>query len=183
MNIGYIKKEKLDKIFSKIEIRKFNNNYVIAIDNEEKLRKKKRLPWYIKKLNINTIVFSKKLDGEFKDEICGILKCNNINILNGKYLMDLMKFEIVKYVLSKQNKKMKKEDVYIIFKKDSKLDLNFLKEFIENFKMTNIVTNDVERLKNVQENLLHHLHQLANAFLIQLSERIVLQDLRIIVSI
>lgn len=156
MNIGYIKKEKLDKIFSKIEIRKFNNNYVIAIDNEEKLRNKKRLARYIKKLNIDTIVFSKELDGEFKDEICGILKCKNINILNGKYLMNLMKFEIVKYVLSKQNKKMKKEDVYIIFKKDSKLDLNFLKEFIENFKMTNIVTNDVERLKNVQENLLQN---------------------------
>ena len=51
---------------------------------------------------------------------------------------------------------MKQEDIYIVFKREQGLDLNFLKRFIENFKTANIVTNDIERLKNVQDNLLEN---------------------------
>ena len=60
------------------------------------------------------------------------------------------------HVLNKQKKNMKQEEIYIIFKKCSNLDLNFLKRFIEGFRIVNIVTNDLERLKNVQDNLLEN---------------------------
>ena len=46
--------------------------------------------------------------------------------------------------------------ILIVFKREQGLDLNFLKRFIENFKTANIVTNDIERLKNVQDNLLEN---------------------------
>lgn len=155
--VGYIKTERLDrKIFSKLEIRNFDDNYVIAIDKNYKTKTKKRLVRYIKKLNIDTLVFSKELDGEFKEEICNMLLNYNVDILNGKRLMNFMKLEIVKYVLDKQNKNMKNEDIYIIFKKNEKMDFENLKEFIENFRMTNIVTNDLNRMKNIQENLLEN---------------------------
>ena len=111
---------------------------------------------YIEKLNIDTLVFSKELDNSFKDEICLLLSKKKINVLNGKKLMQYMDFEIVKYILNKQNTTMKQEDIYIVFKKSTGLDLNFLKRFIQSFKTTNIVTNDIERLKNVQDNLLEN---------------------------
>ena len=156
MCIGYIKKENLNKkIFRKIDIRKYNENYIFAVYDIEKTRFQKRLARYIKKLNIDTLVFSKELDGKYKEKICKILS-QYVNVLNGKQLMDFMKFQIVKYVLNKQNKDTKEENIYIILKKDSKINLNFLQEFIENFKMTNVVTNDIERLKNIQENLLEN---------------------------
>ena len=156
MCIGYIKKENLNKkIFRKIDIRTYNENYIFVVYDIEKTKFQKRLARYIKKLNIDTLVFSKELDGEYKEKICKILS-QDVNVLNGKRLMDFMKFQIVKYVINKQNKDTKEENIYIIFKKDSKLDLNFLQEFIENFKMTNIVTNDIERLKKIQENLLEN---------------------------
>ena len=79
-----------------------------------------------------------------------------INILNGKKLMEYMEFEILKYITNKQNTSMNKEDIYIVFKKEINLDLNFLKQFIQNFKTVNVVTNDIERLKNVQDNLLEN---------------------------
>ena len=79
-----------------------------------------------------------------------------LQIINGKLLMEYMEYEIVKYIINKQGTNTKREDIYIIFKKEDGLDLNFLKRFIENFKVTNIVTNDIERLKNVQENLLEN---------------------------
>lgn len=154
MVIGYIKKErKGNKIFRGIEIRSFDNNYVMTVYDEEKNSIKKKLVKYIRKLNIEAIVFSKELEGNFKNAICEILQ-SNVRIINGKTLMEYMEFDIIEYILKKQQANIKQEEIYIVFKKDSTLDLNFSKVFIENFRMTNIVTNDVERLKNIQENLM-----------------------------
>lgn len=160
MVVGYIKEENIDSgIFQKIkgiEIRKFDNNYVIAISNKDKSWLKKRLVKYIEKLEIEALVFEKQLEGSFKEEICTMLGKRKLQIINGKLLMEYMEYEIVKYIINKQGTNTKREDIYIIFKKEDGLDLNFLKRFIENFKVTNIVTNDIERLKNVQENLLEN---------------------------
>ena len=157
MVIGYIKQEKIESGFfpkiKGIEIRKFDNNYVIAISNKNKV---KILARYLEKLNIDTVVFSRELENDFKDEICLLMSKRKLNVLNGKKLMQYMDFEIVKYILNKQNATMKQEDIYIVFKREQGLDLNFLKRFIENFKTANIVTNDIERLKNVQDNLLEN---------------------------
>ena len=156
MKIAYIKENKLNKkIFGGIEIGLFDNNYIISVSNKEKTRVKKRLTKFILKQKIDTLVFSKDLEGEFKEEICNLLNDNfGIDVLNGKKLMELMDFDIVKYIIDIQQVDMKQEEIYIIFKKDNSLNLNFLKRFIENFRMTNVVTNDIERLKNVQDNLL-----------------------------
>lgn len=162
MVIGYIKEEKLiGKFFRKIEVRSFNDNYIIAVDNKNDIKIKKRLIKAIKKLKIEAIVFSKSLEGEFEVQIRDILNSNDnnnigIKIINGKKLMEYMQYEILEYIIKKRKEDIKLEDVYIVFKKDSKLDLNFLKKFIENFRMTNIVTNEVDRLKNVQDNLLEN---------------------------
>lgn len=157
MIVGYIKQEKIESGFFQkilgIEIKKFDNNYIIAISNKNKI---KILAKYIEKLNIDTLVFSKELDNSFKDEICLLLSKKKINVLNGKKLMQYMDFEIVKYILNKQNTTMEQEDIYIVFKKSQEIDLNFLKRFIQSFKTTNIVTNDIERLKKVQDNLLEN---------------------------
>ncbi len=155
MVIGYIKKEqKTKKLFRGIEIRCYDNNYVITIC-DEKNRVKKKLIKYIRKFKIEAIVFSKELEGDFKNEIIQMLQ-GGTRIINGKKLMEYMEFDIIKYILKKVQTNINQEEIYIVFKKDLNLDLNFLKVFIENFRMTNIVTNDIERLKNVQENLLEN---------------------------
>ena len=154
MTIGYIKEEILKNQFWRgIEIRIFDNNYVIAVSNKKKNRKKvkEKLARIIKKLGIDAVVFSKELEGDFKNDICEMI---NIKVVNGKKLMEFMEYDIVKYVLDKQNADTKKEDIYIVFKRDSNLNLDFLKRFLENFRLVNIVTNDVDKLKNIQDNLL-----------------------------
>lgn len=175
--VGYIKEEKSSKkIFGCIEIRLHENNYIIAIKGKEKERTKKKLVKIIKRLDISALVFAKDLEGEFEEEIERRLsneksysiisekggsigrKENNlkIEIMTGKKLMEFMQFDILEHIIKKQGRNIKQEDVYIVFKKDSNLNLNYLKRFIENFRMTNIVTNEVERLKNVQDNLLEN---------------------------
>lgn len=159
MIVAYIKEEKISNGFFKgLEIRGVDNNYIISINDKENKRIKKKLAKKILKLNIGAIVFSKELEGTFKETICELLNVDNINIqvLNGKKLMEFMEFDILKYILEKQKKKMREQDIYIVFKKDNKLNLNFLKRFIENYRMTNVVTNDIERLKNIQDNLINN---------------------------
>ena len=66
MVVGYIKEEKLNgNLFRKIEVRNFDNNYVIAVDNKDNIKTKKKLVKFIKKLKIDAIVFSKSLENEF----------------------------------------------------------------------------------------------------------------------
>ena len=163
MIVAYIKEERLNKSFFQnfqgIEIGFVDNNYIIAIHDKEKKSIQKRLVKKIYKLKIDAIVFSKELEGKFKDDICEQLKLDDnirVQMLNGKKLMEYMEFDIMKYILEKQKHNMKQEDIYIIFKKDNSLNLNFLIKFIENFRMTNVVTNDITRLKNVQDNLLNN---------------------------
>lgn len=160
MIVAYIKEEKINNRFFKgLEIRGVDNNYIISINDKKNKRIKKKLAKKILKLNIGAIVFSKELEGDFKEEVCELLNLGdniNIQILNGKKLMEFMEFDILKYILEKQKKKMTEQDIYIVFKKDNKLNLNFLKRFIENYRMTNVVTNDIERLKNIQDNLINN---------------------------
>lgn len=154
MVIAYIKEEKKTKNFLKgIKIKSFDNNYIVEILDKSKKRIIKKLAKCILKLKIDIIVFSKELEGELKNKICEMLG-DRIQTSSGKILMQYMDYEIIKYILEKQKKNVKQEDIYIIFKKDLNLNLNFLKRFIENFRMTNVVTNDITRLKNVQENLI-----------------------------
>lgn len=161
MVIAYIKEERLNNSFFQnfqgMEIGIADNNYIIAIHDKDKKSIQKRLVKKIYKLKIDAIVFSKELEGKFKDDICEMLKLDdniNVKMINGKKLMEYMEFDIMKYILEKQKHSMKQEDIYIIFKRDNSLNLNFLARFIENFRMTNVVTNDIARLKNVQDNLL-----------------------------
>ena len=155
MVVGYIKEERL-KFFQHVKLFLFDGNYVIAVSqtgkNKERVRKK--VSRYIEKLGINALVFSKDLEESFKSDIYTFLKnSNKVQVLNGKKLMGFMKFEVVKYVLNKQKVNSKEEEIYIVFKKSGDTDLNFLKKIIENFRVVNVVTNDIERLKNVQDNL------------------------------
>ena len=157
MIIGYIKEEQShNKLFKGIEIKKYHNNYVIMIHNKHKKKTIRKLIKISKKLKTEAMVFSKELEGNFKQDVLSMLKDSRMEILNGKYLMRLMQFDIVKYVLNKQNNNMRQEDIYVVFKKDEKLNLDFLKQFIENFRMVNIITNDVARFKNIQDNLLEN---------------------------
>ena len=109
MIIGYIKEENL-KPFKGIEIRFFDNNYIIALAGakKDKNRIKKKLIKYIQKLKIDALVFSKELEN-FKTSICEMLGSYNVQVLNGKKLMEFMEFQVVKYVLNKQKANMKEK--------------------------------------------------------------------------
>lgn len=159
------------------------NNYFKEDTEKEEIKNKRiekkikkiidKLIKYTEKYRINNLVFSDILSSQknnletkcFESWCREILKDKgyikeenniynkNIHILNGRKIIEYMQYEILEYILQIQNKKISSEDIYFLIKKDSKLDLEFLNRFVENAKTVNIVTNDINRFKEIQETL------------------------------
>lgn len=108
----------------------------------------------MRKAKVDTVVFSYKvINCEFYPQIQERLFENGYQVLNGRKLMGLMSYEILEYILNLQKTKMNSEDIFFLVKKDNTLDLQFLSRFIEDCKTVNIVTDDMERFKRLQDNI------------------------------
>lgn len=173
MNVGYIKQKEMPfKIIDKMKyfasivtVLQFEEGTIFEVpifDQEKKISKTiKNLLKQMNKYKIDTVVISDQLLNKnpimyqkVKEEL---YKCDR-DILNGKKLMQYMSFDILKYILDLQQTDMKQEDIFFLIKKEDTLDLQFLSKYVENCKTVNIVTNDLERFKKIQENLYEKEH-------------------------
>ncbi len=166
MNVGYIKNEitpyrLIDKVkyfLGIIIIEQFEEGTVfrLPILKKEKRMDKviKRLLKKMEKLKISQVVFSNEIvRSKMYLKIEQAVLQEDINIFDGRVLMKYMDYEILEYIMNLQKTNMKQEDIYFLIKKDSTLNLQFLSKFIEKCKTVNIVTNDIDRFKNIQEKL------------------------------
>ena len=166
MRVGYIKQGRFPlKIIDKIKyflgmvvVREYEQGIVFQIPMLEKEKQMEHvlqnLFKQIQKTKVDTIVFSETcIHSSFYSKMETFLQNSGSNVLTGRKLMHYMNYEILEYILNIQKTTMKEEDVFFLIKKDDKLDLQFLSRFIENCKMVNIVTNDIERFKKVQDSL------------------------------
>lgn len=166
INIGYIKKadipvkiiERVKQFLGIIKKEQYDVGTVFKIPRNIKEKKQEKFIHKfineLKKVKIDTVVFSEEIINSnlyegIVDEICKV----NKRIVNGKRLMQYMNFDIFEYILKIQKEPMNKQDVFFMIKKDNNMDLQFLEPYIENCKTVNIVTNDMERFKKVQDNL------------------------------
>lgn len=197
MVVGYIaekiKGNNLGDLFKNVEIKYFNNNYIINIYqssnaitrrgnivnniqniNVENAKKKvakrekiiKKVIKILKLYKIDTVVFSKEIKQDFQKDVLERLEKDNynINFFNGKRLMKFMDFEIINYILEKQDVNMENEEIYIVFKNEKNYNLNFktnlenlksfLNKYIYNFRLTNVVSKDIRELRKLQEYIL-----------------------------
>ena len=166
INIGYIKKadipvkiiERVKQFLGIIKKEQYDVGTVFKIPRNIKEKKQEKFIHKfineLKKVKIDTVVFSEEIINSnlyegIVDEICKV----NKRIVNGKRLMQYMNFDIFEYILKIQKEPMNKQDVFFMIKKDNNMDLQILEPYIENCKTVNIVTNDMERFKKVQDNL------------------------------
>lgn len=164
MKVGYIKVQKLPlKVIDKLKyfcgivlVCEYEQGVVFQIpevENEKKMNKVlQNLLRQVRKTKVDTIVFSDDcIHSRFYLNMKEIL--SGSNILTGKKLMHYMNYEVLEYILNIQKTTMKQTDVFFLVKRDNNLDLQFLSKFVENCKTVNIVTNDIERFKKIQDNL------------------------------
>ena len=170
MILGFIKYRIIKNIFidrlKKVDIQEFNNNYIINIINDGKINYEKivkKVIKFIKQYKINTIVFANEIEEGVKEFIIKQIEQEKygVDILNGKKLMKYMDFEIIDYILEKQKTNMENEEIYILFNDKNlnfKTNIENLKEYllkyIKNFKITNLISDDIRKLKKMQEEIL-----------------------------
>jgi len=168
-------KDKEIKFLEENNIKNMSEEKIVSEKTFKRIKKKidriiSHLIKYIEKYDMNVLVlsnmFSKNVKGYsfeiylkevlkdrkyLKDEV-NIYK-NELYFSDGKKIIEYMQYEILEYIMTIQNKKLYQEDVYFLIKKDNKLDLEFLGKFIEKAKTVNIVTNDIDRFKKIQETI------------------------------
>lgn len=177
MIVAYIKEKNksfnLTERLKSIDITNYNNNYIISIYKSLNKESNKNMSKIIKKIikllkmyKIDTIVFSNKITKEFKEELSKNLIINKFNIatLNGKRIMKYMDLEILNYIFEKRNINKENEEIYILIQQNKNYKINYksfldglkeyIKKYIYNFKIVNVISNDIRILKKIQEEIL-----------------------------
>ncbi len=160
MSIWYIKKmdsqEELSlvkKIFIIPEIKQIQNNYIVVLPikkdmsrNYQNIVNKKIL----KKLYDNKnqkIVLSRDLY-MLKEELQ-----EKVNILDGRWMFKYLSYQIIEYVSNMKKIEIQELEVAIMVNDNSENILKMLIKIASKIKMLNIVTNDIDRFKGIEEYL------------------------------
>ena len=128
--------DKPSKIAEFFSIVKLDNNHII-------------LP--ITKTNSKKIVLSKKIKEQ--TSYVNYLYSYNYEIVDGKWLFQVLIFDVLEYVIKKL--KIKKEDIKlgILVNDISDLALYAIVELVKKYKNVKIVTNHINSFKNIEEKI------------------------------
>lgn len=105
-----------------------------------------------KKLKLNSnkkvfVVLSKRLK-KYKNEL------NLFNIISGKELQVYLLEDILNYILNIIDERIEKQDIYLLINKyNEKINQKIFNNIIEKVKTVNIVTNDIEKYKKIEEKI------------------------------
>ena len=130
---------------------------ILPIGEEELTEKKakklaEKTKKIIDKVSSKNIVISKKIKKQ--KQYINYLQSENINIIEGKKLFQILVVPVLDYIVKK--KKLKKGDTYvsILINETSEVILENIRRIIRQFKKVNIVTNHIEKFKKLEEQIL-----------------------------
>lgn len=130
---------------------------ILPIGEEELTEKKakklaEKTKKIIDKVSSKNIVISKTIKKQ--KQYINYLQSENINIIEGKKLFQILVVPVLDYIVKK--KKLKKGDTYvsILINETSEVILENIRRIIRQFKKVNIVTNHIEKFKKLEEQIL-----------------------------
>ena len=149
------KPSKISKLFN---ILKLKEDKIILPIKEENLEIKNasKLAVKTKKIldlaNCNKVIISKKIKQQ--QIYINYLNSYNLEIVDGKWLFEVLTYEIIGYI--SKVKKIKKEElsVSILINKITEMSLYNIRKIAKNCKRVNIVTNHIELFKNLENQIL-----------------------------
>lgn len=145
----------LYKLLNIIELEEDKIILPIKKDEEISFKKAEKLANKTKKILERTaskkIVLSKEIKKQ--EQYKNFLE-ENLKIVNGKFLEEILILEIIEYIIEK--KKYNKEKIQISFLVNDITEyiLENFKNVIKKYKKVNIVTNHLEKLKKIEEKFL-----------------------------
>lgn len=150
--------DKPNFLFKLFNIVRLQEDKIILPIGKEKIKSKraeklaKKTKKILGKTNCNKIVLSKMM--KTQENYKNYLYSYNINIVEGRWLFEVLSKQILEYVIKKE--KMKKEETRLSILVNEITD-NFLqniKEIVKQYKSVNIVTNHIEKFKRIEEKIL-----------------------------
>lgn len=150
--------DKPNFLFKLFNIVRLQGDKIILPIGKEKIKPKraeglaKKTKKILEKTNCNKIVLSKMM--KTQENYKNYLYSHNINIVEGRWLFEVLSKQILEYVIKKE--KMKKEETRLSILVNEITD-NFLqniKEIVKQYKSVNIVTNHIEKFKRIEEKIL-----------------------------
>ena len=153
INTYYIIENKNIKFSDKLKcFTRKDNKILVNFDlNKFNIRKTKKILKILNKHSVKNVVLSKETQ---KNEILiNYLNSNNVNIFNGRWLEKYLAYEIIKYILVKKNIKKEETEIAILINQIDEVSTENIKLFAKEFKRVNVVTNHIEKLKKIEENI------------------------------
>ncbi len=153
INTYYISENKNIKFIDKLKcFTKKDNKILVNFDLDKfNIKKAKKILKILNKNNVRNVVLSKEVQ---KNEILiNYLNSSNVNIFNGRWLEKYLVYEIVKYILVKKNIKEEEIEIAILINQIDEVSTENIKLFSKEFKRVNVVTNHIEKLKNIEESI------------------------------
>ena len=153
INTYYISENKNIKFIDKLrKFTKKDNEILVNFDlNKFDIKKIKKILKILNKNSARNVVLSKEVQ---KNEILiNYLSSSNVNIFNGRWIEKYLAYEIVKYILIKKNIKKEETEIAILINQIDEVSTENIKLFAKEFKRVNVVTNHIEKLKNIEESI------------------------------
>lgn len=159
---------KIKKIFNIVEFSEDNGKTTITlplfksnkIRNKKIIKVAKRINKKLYDNNIENVVLSNYL--EENEILKQKLYCQNINILDGRYLFYLLIPEIIEYILKRQKVKLQNGEVTLLINDFTKNNAKIITYIAQNVKRVNIVTNHSNKFKKIEDYLYNELGVILN---------------------
>ena len=159
---------KIKKIFNIVEFSEDNGKTTITLPlfKSNKIRNKKiikiakRINKKLYDNNIENVVLSNYL--EENEILKQKLYCQNINILDGRYLFYLLIPEIIEYILKRQKVKLQNGEVTLLINDFTQNNAKIITYVAQNVKRVNIVTNHSNKFKKIEDYLYNELGVILN---------------------
>lgn len=159
---------KIKKIFNIVEFSEDNGKTTITlplfksnrIRNKKIIKIAKRINKKLYDNNIENVVLSNYL--EENEILKQKLYCQNINILDGRYLFYLLIPEIIEYILKRQKVKLQNGEVTLLINDFTQNNAKIITYIAQNVKRVNIVTNHSNKFKKIEDYLYNELGVILN---------------------
>lgn len=149
--------DKPNRWLEKFNIVKMKNNEIILpIVEEMKSKQIFKLETKTKKLlektNCRKLVLSKFIKKQ--EEFCNYLYSDNFDIVDSKWLWEVLSGESLNYIVQKKNLKKQELIVSVLVNQLSEITLQNIKKIANEYKRINVVTNHIDKWKKIEEEIL-----------------------------
>ena len=159
---------KIKCFFNIIDIEKIGNKIIynlpiFASQNINKYRTNKLVKKIIKNLEkdeVSNIILSKYL------HTVKCLKNNlyskNVNILDGRHLFKCLSYEMIEYILKRQNRYIESSEISILINDFTDINKNLIIDIAKDIKRLRIITNNIDKCKDIENYLYNEFGILIN---------------------